>query len=104
MNEDIIHVLRDCIAAIYVWVCLVPREIVSIFFRMGFDNWFLYNLKSKVKFSNDIAWPVIFGMACWFLWQRRNKELFDENYSRMESPSNAIIHYTKLICSTNSLS
>ena len=81
----------------------MPREIVNVFFMMGFEEWFLYNLKSEANFSYDIAWPMMFGVACWFLWQRRNKEIFDENYSSMGNPSSAIIHYTKLICNTKSL-
>ena len=72
--------LRDCPIAVYVWHCLVPRDIVNLFFMLGFEDWILYNLKSQGKFSDDIAWPKIFGVACWFLRQRRNKEIFYENY------------------------
>ena len=52
---------------------------------------FVYNLKSKKQFSDGISWPVIFGMACWFLWKRRNKDIFDEIYVHMGNLSMAIV-------------
>ena len=43
-----------------VW-CL---EILLLFFMLGFEDWILCNLKSQGEFSDDIAWPLIFGVAC----------------------------------------
>ena len=96
-GEDVLHVLRDCPAAYYVWCCLVSKGMLKNFFTLRFDDWFLFNLKSKECFSEHIAWPMIFGVACWFLWQRRNKKVFDGNYVHMGNPSMAIVRYTELI-------
>ena len=46
-DEGLLHVLRDCPAAYYVWVFLVPRDMFNSLFSLDFDDWFLYNLKSK---------------------------------------------------------
>ena len=66
VEEDILHVLRHCPVAYYVWVCLVPRDMVNIFFSLDFDDWLFFNLKSKTQFSVDITWSMIFGVSCGF--------------------------------------
>ena len=91
VEEDILHVLRDCPVAYYVWVCLVPRDMVNIFFSLDFDDWLFFNLKSKTQFSVDIAWSMIFGVSCWFLWQRRTREIFDENFVSKDNISISIV-------------
>ena len=73
------------------------------FFSSNLEDWLLYNLTSKRYFSTVVAWSMIFGVACWFLWQRRNKEIFDENFVPRSSPSMAIVQYTDLIYKSSSL-
>ena len=103
VNESILHVLRDCFAAYYVWACLVPKDMFHNFCSLDFDDWFRYNLKSKRQFSIVISWTMICGVACWFLWQRRNKEICDENYVHMGNLSMAIVQYTELIYKSRSM-
>ena len=97
------HVLRGCLATYYVWSCLVPCDMLDEFFSLGFEDRLLYNLTSKMCFSSIINWKMIFGVACWFLWQRRNKEIFDVNFVLRGSPSMAVVQYTELIHRSSSL-
>ena len=103
LNESCLHVLRDCPAAYYVWAYLVPRDMFPNFFSLDFDDWFCYNLKSKKQFSDGISWPMIFGVGCWFLWKRRNMEIFDENYVHMGNLFMDIVQYTELIYKSESM-
>lgn len=48
--EDILHVLRGCIAARGFWYCVIPLAMRHRFFQAPFKEWMINNLQN--------SWPI----------------------------------------------
>lgn len=56
--EDILHVLRDCMATKGFWNLVL---------------WICRNLESQWALQNGLKWSYFFGVAIWGLWFWRNQ-------------------------------
>ena len=84
--ETVLHVLRDCRYATQVWMGLVSPDRWSEFFSLPVQEWLYSNLTNNLSFDLSMEWSLIFGVACWLLWQWRNKALFDDAFCEMSNP------------------
>ncbi|CAN1795223.1 Putative ribonuclease H protein At1g65750 [Linum perenne] len=82
-EESILHTLRDCCRAKDVWNRLIPRRDQAAFFSSDFDEWWRRSLEN----SNSC---VMFGVAAWIIWKRRNELLFSGATHTVEA---AISHH-----------
>ncbi|PNX57622.1 ribonuclease H, partial [Trifolium pratense] len=70
-EETVIHTLRDCM------------------------EWIFMNLNKRDIGSQEGSWQSIFMVACWHLWNWRNKAIFEEDFQRPNDPSQVILRMTK---------
>ena len=80
--EDVLHVLRDCVLAIEVWLMLIPSTVCFIFFNHSeLKNWMQWNI--EVNFMvRGFPWPSMFAFVCHQLWLARNYRILNEGVSR----------------------
>ncbi|GAU47272.1 hypothetical protein TSUD_280950 [Trifolium subterraneum] len=93
-DETIIHTLRDCIYATQIWIKLVAFNHITNFFAFNCKDWFFKNLSNNEYGAQKEGWKSIFMVTCWYMWQRRNKSIFDEDFRR---PSNPILVILKMV-------
>ncbi|KAK4255866.1 hypothetical protein QN277_008804 [Acacia crassicarpa] len=55
-------------------------------------DWFIWNLGRKVQ-----EWDLVFGVACWLLWQWRNRGLFEEEFKLPGRLGEAVKGYVREI-------
>ena len=81
--ETTIHVLRDCREMVIIWTKLLGRDQSDNFFSLPLKDWLIHNLKSQEIFQRtNIAWAMVFGVACWCIWGWHNKDLFEDEFDR----------------------
>ncbi|CAJ2657953.1 unnamed protein product [Trifolium pratense] len=95
-EETVIHTLRDCMFATRIWIKLVSSNQITNFFS-SFDcrEWIFMNLNKRDIGSQEGSWQSIFMVACWHLWNWRNKAIFEEDFQRPNDPSQVILRMTK---------
>ncbi|CAJ2630361.1 unnamed protein product [Trifolium pratense] len=95
-DETVIHTLRDCMFATRIWIKLVSSNQITNFFS-SFDcrEWIFMNLNKRDIGSQEGSWQSIFMVACWHLWNWRNKAIFEEDFQRPNDPSQVILRMTK---------
>ncbi|KAK7259832.1 hypothetical protein RIF29_25447 [Crotalaria pallida] len=86
VDEDILHVLRDCPKAKAVWLGLVKPVFRGPFFLSNFSNWITINLYQELGRHGKGQWSSTWATACASLWFWRNSEVHDRNFIR---PPNA---------------
>lgn len=80
-TESITHTLRDCAFASGVWRQVVLSRVISSFFTLSFQEWFLWNLNDSEKLEKDgLEWPTLFSILGWLLWKARNVEAFHQDH------------------------
>ena len=84
--EIVLHVLRDCRYATQVWMGLVSQVRWPEFFSLSFQEWLYWNLSNNLPYDLSIDWSLIFGVACWLLWQWRNKAICYDSFCEMSNP------------------
>ncbi|CAL1382373.1 unnamed protein product [Linum trigynum] len=62
------HILRQCPSSLQVWNRLGIQE-TSLTYGLGFAAWLDEHLKRDQE-------GLLFGVAAWYLWKRRNEEVF----------------------------
>ncbi|CAN1807017.1 Putative ribonuclease H protein At1g65750 [Linum perenne] len=82
-EESILHTLRDCCRAKDIWNRLVPGHDLTAFYSSDFDEWWRRSLEN----SN---FCVLFGVAAWIIWKRRNDLIFSGSIQSVEA---AIRHH-----------
>jgi ribonuclease HI len=92
-EENTLHVVRDCKAAVHVWRHLLSNQERGHFFTVEFHEWINLNLNNKVgmRFGDD--WTAIWATTCFLLWQWRNKSLHDDEFVYPDKPWQVIINY-----------
>ncbi|GAU25543.1 hypothetical protein TSUD_259770 [Trifolium subterraneum] len=81
VEETTLHVLRDCTLAKKIWSHVVPLAS-----RSGLQEWICFNLNNFVMGICEGTWNVFWAMACYLLWNWRNKELHVEGFLRPNRP------------------
>ena len=70
------HILWDCPAASNIRRQLLQQHNMDDFFSASLKPWLLNNLSSKVITADRWKWFVIFGVALWSIWKKRNNLIF----------------------------
>jgi ribonuclease HI len=94
-DETILHVLRDCINAIQVWLYIVPSDFITNFFSFDCRDWFFNNLNKKDIGTNTLSWKTTFMTTCWYLWKWRNKTIFEADFIRPNNPISLIWRFVQ---------
>ncbi|GAU31578.1 hypothetical protein TSUD_54010 [Trifolium subterraneum] len=63
-DETMIHVLRDCIYSIQVWLHLVPSNFITDFFTFDCRNWNFNNINKLGIGANISSWKTTFLTTC----------------------------------------
>ena len=71
--EDILHVLRDCMATKGFWNLVLPMAHQQEFYNLSLRDWICRNLESQWALQNGLKWSCFFGVAIWGLWFWRNQ-------------------------------
>lgn len=77
---------------------LIHTRYTPIFFSLPLKDWMLFNLRVAVGRDNPNSWSQIWGVAVWFLWLWRNKEVFSDDFHKPVDPVGAILRSWKLFC------
>ncbi|CAJ2649027.1 unnamed protein product [Trifolium pratense] len=80
-HETVLHVLRDCRVASFVWRYLIPATLWSVFFGGDMAQWVQFNMV-QARHDGRKSWPKTWATACYMLWRWRNREVHDAEYSR----------------------
>lgn len=70
--EDILHVLRECMAARGFWYRVLPSTMRQCFFHAPFKELMINNLQNAWPIHEIRNWICFFGIAIWRLWFWRN--------------------------------
>ncbi|XP_015936169.1 uncharacterized protein LOC107462117 [Arachis duranensis] len=97
VEENTIHMLRDCPVASRVWVKLIHHEHIHDFFRAPFNAWIRWNLAMDLGTTKQGNWNTQFLVTCWWLWKWRNQEIFNPPFQRPMQPLPFILKQVKLI-------
>ncbi|KAK8540094.1 hypothetical protein V6N12_046387 [Hibiscus sabdariffa] len=78
-SETIDHLFRLCSTSYATWLCVVIQPSrAHEFFSMEFMDWLRYNITSNAfVVSNDVEWPLLFGLVLWSLWLNYNRLIVD---------------------------
>ena len=76
-DETILHVLRDCPAAMGLWRRLVIPRKQQRFFNQPLLEWLYENLTNE-KSANGDQWPTTFVLTVWWCWKWRCGYVFGE--------------------------
>ncbi|CAI0453961.1 unnamed protein product [Linum tenue] len=87
--ESTEHVLRHCVAAAQVWQALgITDSTLTIGFNL--TDWLARNLK-------DSKTGLLFGVAAWYLWKRRNEWIFNNKQQETQTLVQRIQSWTNTI-------
>ena len=76
-DETILHVLRDCPAAVGLWTRLLPPSRQQHFFQLPLLPWLFENLaKREAELGN--LWPTTFALTAWWCWKWRCGYVFGD--------------------------
>lgn len=67
-DETILHVLRDCQAAVGIWVKIMIPSRQQHFFSLPLLQWLYENL-GRDKPGNGDQWPTLFAFTVWWCWK-----------------------------------
>ncbi|MBA0780342.1 hypothetical protein Gotri_004454 [Gossypium trilobum] len=75
--EDMMHTLKDCLAAKGVWDKIIPKQTLSSFYSGSLLDWMATNLQNQMTSSTGgIDWSCLFGIIAWRIWKNRNMFVF----------------------------
>ncbi|MFQ6646237.1 hypothetical protein Gotur_019109 [Gossypium turneri] len=64
--EDVMHTLKDCLAAKGVWDKIIPQQTLSSFYSGSLLDWMATNLQNQMTSSTGgIDWSCLFGIIAW---------------------------------------
>ncbi|GAU35182.1 hypothetical protein TSUD_319920 [Trifolium subterraneum] len=83
-----------------VWNWKGPHKIQTFMW-----DWFFKNLSNNEYGAQKEGRKSIFMVTCWYMWQWRNKSIFDEDFRRPSNPIHAILKMVRDIdsCKHNQL-
>ncbi|XP_061368484.1 uncharacterized protein LOC133311446 [Gastrolobium bilobum] len=94
-HETIMHVLRDCNRAKFVWECWFGGVIPDSFMTAVGLDWFRANICKSFSSRFWHSWYEIFFVTCWLLWRWRNLLVHDDTFSWPEDPMSKILIFLK---------
>ena len=75
VEENTIHILRDCPAASRIWK-LLRVDTDDMGWNIPLRDWLLGNIEHR-NLKIEEGWAQIFSVACWWLWRWRNERCFN---------------------------
>ncbi|KAL4358598.1 hypothetical protein AHAS_Ahas09G0302700 [Arachis hypogaea] len=91
VQEDLLHLLRDCPKASTIWVNFLNPMELQKFFSLNWGDWVEANLRKQLGQNQNIDWKDIYMVTCSKIWFWRNKENHEDNYRRPIQPYREII-------------
>lgn len=65
-NEDVIHVLRDCLATKDVWMHVLPPDQQNMFISTPLQPWLFTNIGSHLFLQDHgTTWSILFDITLW---------------------------------------
>ena len=58
------------------WKSIFPHKAWYKFSTWGFERWFRWNVSCSNRNEHMEEWRQIFVSTCWWLWRRRNANVF----------------------------
>ncbi|CAN1121084.1 Putative ribonuclease H protein At1g65750 [Linum perenne] len=92
-QETVLHVLRDCSAAVNTWTHLAFLSDDRTSWDLPLLPWITHHLKAPSS-------CLLFGVACWSLWKTRNEAIFTDIRTTPEALSYRIRHWTSTVGET----
>ncbi|CAN1144211.1 Putative ribonuclease H protein At1g65750 [Linum perenne] len=92
-QETVLHVLRDCSAAVNTWTHLAFLSDDRTSWDLPLLPWITHHLKEPSS-------CLLFGVACWSLWKTRNEAIFTDIRTTPEALSYRIRHWTSTVGET----
>ncbi|CAN1126971.1 Putative ribonuclease H protein At1g65750 [Linum perenne] len=86
LNEDTLHVIRDCKVAREVWSSLLPPGFDGNFFTDDLQTWLQHGLKHA-------EWGLSFGITLWILWKARNETTFESKLATCDQLRLRVLHW-----------
>lgn len=78
-KEDVVHMVRDCVASKVVWEAVLPRYPQPNFFsQTSVRDWIHEGLRSDAARRASFGWKEVMAIVAWCLWRWRNEEVFDK--------------------------
>lgn len=77
---------------------------ITVFFNLDLQDWVQESLSQSFGSCSDMVWTSIFMSVCFFLWNWRNKGIFEEYFIRPTDPSCFISQYAINIMDVRSCS
>lgn len=74
-EESVIHLMRDCVFASQVWVCVADNSLPQHFTLVETRSWIITNLRDDSQ-RRGVEWNILFGTTLLNLWQSRNELIF----------------------------
>lgn len=82
LEENILHVLRDCPLANLVWLHLLDQSNVANFFYPDLMEWIDMNLSRDLNATSKDDWQSVWAQGCYFLWYWRNQQVHNSSFVR----------------------
>ncbi|MCI12856.1 putative ribonuclease H protein, partial [Trifolium medium] len=80
---------RDCPIAVEFWNKIVPYGRRNGFYMSNLSDWVSENVNNRSEGSNGLMWCKVCALSCYSLWNWRNKDMHEQNFTR---PNNQVQH------------
>lgn len=77
VEENTIHILRDCPAARLIWKRL-NVDTDDLAWKIPLRDWLLGNIEQR-NLKSEEGWAQIFSVVCWWIWRWRNERSFNDD-------------------------
>ncbi|KAK8574392.1 hypothetical protein V6N12_062087 [Hibiscus sabdariffa] len=96
-EENIAHVVYNCLAAKQNWSRLIRPDKLQEFYSQPVKTWFLQNLRESASLPSFVnEWHILFALVCSGLWKRRYSFIFNDG----KLDSGDLVNYCFLLKAT----
>lgn len=64
LEEDMLHVFRDCPLVMSIWMITIHVQWRSKFFEANLEQWIYLNMNKDIGWCEDNKWDTRQGIAC----------------------------------------
>lgn len=82
VEEDALHVLRDCHMVMPLWFSIIHINVRVSFFPGNIDHWIKMNMSSNMEWNEHEDWKALWVTPCYSLWRWHNTEIYGDNFNR----------------------
>lgn len=91
-DETQMCVLHDCVFTTHIWLQVLLSSNITNFFELDGKDQVFQNLNTPHLSLQGDDWQTTYMVTCWFLWQRRNKVIFEDGF-QWPNDGPMTIHY-----------